>query len=67
MVAISYKIKFIDTARSMGTSLSYIVDNRKKEFTKLNAKIVIFFFKMKVLKKIQSNINVHLAIKIIQT
>ena len=53
VVAISYKIKFIDTARFMATSLSYIVDNCKKEFTKLNAKIVIFFFNMKVLKKIQ--------------
>ena len=49
LVNISHKIKFIDIARFMASSLSNLVD---KESIKLNVKIVIVFLIMKVLRAI---------------
>ena len=52
VATISYKIRFIDSARFTTTSLSNLVDNlTQKEFTKLNVKIMITFLNMKKLKK----------------
>ena len=40
---ISYKIKFIDSARFMATTLSNLTNNlAQKEFTKLNVNILLF-------------------------
>ena len=47
VTTISYKIKFIDSARFMASSLSNLVDNLRRRNSQ--------------------NINVYLAIKIIQT
>ena len=48
-MTISYKIKFIDSARFMASSLSNLVDIiSQKEFIKLNAKIAIVFLNTKV-------------------
>ena len=48
VVTISYKIKFIDSARFTRTSLTNLVDNlTQKEFTKLNVKIMITFLNVK--------------------
>ena len=52
VVTISYKIKFIDSARFTTTSLTNLVDNlTQKEFTKLNVKIMITFLNVEKLKK----------------
>ena len=67
IVTISYKIKFIDSARFMANSLSNLVDNLVKEFANLIVNIVTIFLNMKVLRTIWENINDYLAIKIIQT
>ena len=48
-IIISYKIKFINSARFMGSLLSNLVNNLAERFTKLNVKIVIVFLNMKVL------------------
>ena len=48
VVTISYKIKSIDNARFIATSLSILLIISQKEFSKLNVKIVIVFFNMKV-------------------
>ena len=53
VVTISYKIKFIGSARYMATSLSTLLIISQKEFTKLHVKIVIVFLNMKLSKKIQ--------------
>ena len=48
VVTISYKIKFIDSARFTTISLTNLVDNlTQKEFTKLNVKIMITFLNVK--------------------
>ena len=52
VVTISYKIKFIDSARFIATSLSNLVINLTQGFTKLNVKFVIFL-NMKVFGTIQ--------------
>ena len=39
----------------------------EKVFTKLNSKTLIFSFNIKVLKKVQQNINAYFAVRIIQT
>ena len=54
---IFYNIKFIDSVRLIANSLSNLVDNQillkmRKEFEKLNAKIVIVFLNMKVSRTI---------------
>ena len=53
VVTISYKIKFIDSARFMVTLLSNLVDNLTEGIQNVNVKIVIVFLNMKVSKKIQ--------------
>ena len=45
---ISYKIKFIDSARFMASSLSNLIDNLRKEFIKLNVKVEIVFLNINV-------------------
>ena len=47
---ISYKIKFIDSMRFMGTSLSKLFDNLTEGFIKLSVTIVVVFLNMKVLR-----------------
>ena len=54
VITISYKIKFIDSARVVATLLSNLVlVISLKEFTKLNVKIVIVFLNTKVSMTIQ--------------
>ena len=48
VATISYKIKSIDNARFIATSLSILLIISQKEFSKFNVKIVIVFFNMKV-------------------
>ena len=48
VATISYKIKSIDNARFIATSLSILLIISQKEFSKLNVKIGIVFFNMKV-------------------
>ena len=45
---ILYKIKFIDSARLMTTSLSNLVDSLVNGIQKINAEIVIIFLNMKM-------------------
>ena len=45
---ILYKIKFIDSARLMATSLSNLVDSLVNGIQKINAEIVIIFLNMKM-------------------
>ena len=47
---ISYKIKFIDSMRFVATLLSKLVDSLTEGIQKLNAKIVIVFLNMKLLR-----------------
>ena len=54
----SYKIKLIDSARFMATSLPNLVDNLTEWIHKLNMKIVIVFLNMKVSRIIWWNIKV---------
>ena len=49
---ISYKIKFIDSARFMASSLSNLVDNLAEGIHNINVKIVIVFLNMKVSRTI---------------
>ena len=44
VVAISYKIKFIDSARFIASSLSNLVDNLAEGINKISLKIAIVFF-----------------------
>ena len=39
VVIISYKMKFVDSARFMSTSLSILLTISQKEFTKLNVRL----------------------------
>ena len=48
IITITYKLKFIDSATFMATSLSNLVDNLTKDFTRLKIKIVIFFLSIKM-------------------
>ena len=48
ITTVSYKIKFIDGARFIASSLSNPVNNSQKEFIKLNAKMAIVFLNTKV-------------------
>ena len=48
IIEISYKIKFINSARALALSLSNLVEILQKEFIKLNAKIAIVFLNTKV-------------------
>ena len=50
VATISYKIKFIDSARFMASSLSNLVDNLAKGIQKLSVKIVIVFLNTKSVK-----------------
>ena len=51
---LSYKIKFIDTARFTQVHLSSLVDNLKEgNLKKLNVKILFIFLNSKVPRKIQ--------------
>ena len=47
---ISYKIKFIDSMRFVATFLSKLVDSLTEGIQKRNAKIVIVFLNMKLLR-----------------
>ena len=51
-LCISYKIKFVDSARFKESSLSNLVDNLTKEFIKLHLKIVVVFLNMKMSRMI---------------
>ena len=62
---ISYKIKFIDSARFMATSLSNLADNLTEEIHKIKCKDCDYFLEYGKVK--DKNINVYLVIKIIQT
>ena len=62
---ISYKIKFIDSARFMATSLSNLADNLTEEIHKIKCKDCDCFLEYGKVK--DKNINVYLVIKIIQT
>ena len=48
ITTISYKIKFLDRARFMASSLSNLFDNLAEGIHKLNAKIAIVSLNMKV-------------------
>ena len=63
VVTKSYKIKFIDSARFMATSLSNLVDNLTEEIHKSKCKDCDCFLEYESVR----NINIYLAIKIIQT
>ena len=52
IVAISYKIKYIDSSSVMTSPLSNFDDISQKNFTKLNVKIAIVFLNMKVSRTI---------------
>ena len=58
VVTISYKIKSIDSARFMVTSLSNLVDNLTEGIHKIKCEDCILFLNMKVSRIISSNINV---------
>ena len=47
VVTISYKIKFIESARFMASTLSDLLDNLAEGIYKLNVKIVIVFLNLK--------------------
>ena len=66
VVTISFERKFIDIARFMATSLSNLVHNLIEGIHKIKCKNFHCFLEMKVKvsKKIQWNLNVHLAIKL---
>ena len=53
IVTISYKIKFIDRARFMATSLSNLVDNLTEGIHKIKCKDWDVFINMKVPRTIQ--------------
>ena len=67
VVTMSYKIKSIDSARFIATSLSNLVDNLTEGILKIKCKDCDCFFNMKLSKKIKQNVNLCLAIMIIQT
>ena len=48
ITTVSYKIKFLDRARFMASSLSNLFDNLAEGIHKLNAKIAIVSLNMKV-------------------
>ena len=52
IVAIPYKIKYIDSSRVITSSLSNFVNISQKNFTKLNVKIATVFLNMKVSRTI---------------
>ena len=62
IINIPYKIKFIDSARFIASSLSNFI-NILTEVTKLNVKIAIVILKTKVSMKIYYNTNIYLVIK----
>ena len=64
---ISWRIKFLNSARFMPTSLSNIADNIAEGVYKIKCKDCDSFLNMKVSITIQKNISVCLVIKIIQT
>ena len=64
---ISYKIPFIDSMRFMTTPLSKLVDNLTEGIHVTKCKDCDFLLNMKVSRMIWWNVNVYLAIKIIQT
>ena len=61
VVTISYRTKFIDSARFMASSLSNLVDNPAEGIHTIKCKDCECFFEYDI------NINAYLAIKIIQT
>ena len=67
VVTMSYKIKSIDSARFIATSLSNLVDNLTEGILKIKCKDCDCFFNMKLSKKIKQNVNLCLAIMITQT
>ena len=67
VVTMSYKIKSIDSARFIATSLSNLVDNLTEGILKIKCKDCNCFFNMKLPKKIKQNVNLCLAIMITQT
>ena len=65
---ISYKIKRIDSAKCMASSLSNLVDNPTEGIHKIKYKDRGCFLDYESVKySLKYNINVHLAIKIIQS
>ena len=64
VVAISYKVKFIDSVRFMATPLSNLVDNLTERIHKIKCKDCDCFHEYESVKNSSVNINAYLAIKI---
>ena len=67
VVNISYKIKFIDSARFMASSLSNLVDNFTEKNHKITCKGCDCFLEYESVKDNLTKYNAHLSIKIILT
>ena len=67
VVTISYKIKFIDGAILTANSMSNLADNLVEEICKTKCKDFSSFLEYESVKDNLININVYLAIKIVQT
>ena len=67
-MTISYKVKFIDSARFMASSSSNLVDNLAEGIHKIKYKDCDCFLEYEnVSRTIWQNINIYFAINIIQT
>ena len=64
---ISYKIKFINSVRFIATSLSNLVDNLAEGIHKVKCKDCDCFLEYESVRENLIDVNVNLAIKIIQT
>ena len=67
VVTISYKIKFIDSARFMTTSLSSLVDNLSEGIHKIKCKDCDCFLEYESVQDNLIKYKFDLAVKIIQT
>ena len=64
---ISYKIKFIDSARFMASSLSNLLDNFTDKGHKITCKGCDYFLEYESVKDNLTKYNAHFSIKIILT